>query len=210
MNIQQVTLALADASANNIAASQTPSSAGDLTLTAGALAGTVPQQARRILFTPAGAEAGNGTVWTVYGTNATGNVISESVAGVDNPTTAYTQQDFRTVTRIAVNKAQAGAVTVGTNGVASTPWFSVNTMTTPINIGCGVVVSGTINFTVEVTYDDFTSTAIPTAFPVTALATKTGNTDAAITTPCRGVRLTQNSFSSGGTAQATFIQAGIG
>lgn len=209
-NTFQAQLALAAASANNIATSQTPAGAGNLTL----VSSTVTlDAARRVLFTPAGAEGTNGTIWTIYGTNRTGNVISETVAGVNNPATASTVQDFLTVTRIAVNKAQAGAVTVGTSGVASTAWFVLNNALTPMNVGIGVVVSGTINYTVEYTYDNpnapFTGT-FPTVFSITALASKTTNLDGSITTPVFAVRLTQNSFTNPATASMIVIQSGLG
>jgi hypothetical protein len=136
-----------------------------------------------VLFTPSGSEGGNGTIWTVYGTNRTGNPISEAVNGVNSPTTVSTLNDFATVTRIAVNKAQLGAVTVGTSGIASSPWFVVNRHITPINLGVVVTVTGTVNFSVEYTYDDpngpFTDVA-PTVFTQAAMAAKTANTDAAI------------------------------
>jgi len=212
-NIFRATLALTAAAANNIAASQTPGAAGNLTLTAAAIAGTVPGQARRILFTPAGDEAANGTIWTVYGTNRTGSQITETVAGVANPATASTIQDFLTVTRIAVNKAQAGAVTVGTSGVASTSWFMLNNALTPMNVGIAVVVSGTINYTVEYTFDDINALAAgtyPTLFSISDLASKATSLNALFATPVFAVRLTQNSFTAPGTATITAIQAGLG
>lgn len=215
MNTFQYQLALASAAANNICTSQTPSGAGNLTLNGSLVSGGVAtlDVARRVLFTPAGAEAGNSTIWTVYGTNVSGNVISEAVAGTDNPTTATTVQDFKTVTRIAVNKAQAGAVTVGTSGVASSPWFQFNTATTPFNVGVAVVVSGTINYTVEYTYQDPNALAagtFPTLFTISALASKTANLDSSFTTPCWGIRLTQNSFTNPATATIYITQAGLG
>lgn len=146
---------LAAASANNIATSQTPAGAGDLTLNgARVVAGVaILDTARRVLFTPAGAEAGNGTVWTVYGTDWNGNSISEAVAGVNNPSTAYTLYDYKTVTRIAVNKAQAGAVTVGTNTIASSrPIFLDNWAPAPTSLQ--VTVSGTVNYTVRQSLDN--------------------------------------------------------
>ncbi len=215
MNTATITLAIAAASANNIALSQTPGAAGNLTLNGSTATGGVAtlDVARRVLFTPAGAEAGNSTIWTVYGTNRSGAAIQETVNGVNNPSVVYTNQDFLTVTRIAVNKAQAGAVTVGTNGIASSQWFQLNTMTNPINVGVGVTVTGTINFSVEYTYQDPNTLALgsyPTVWTQSALAAKTSATDGSFTFPCWGMRLTQNSFTSGGTATATFIQAGIG
>lgn len=144
---------LTAASANNIAASQTPTGAGDLTLTAGAIAKTVPDTPRRVLFTPAGAEGTNSTVWTIYGTDWNNTIISESVSGVNNPSTAYTVYDYKTVTRIAVNKAQAGAVTVGTNGIASSRPIFLDPWAMPMT-SIQVTVSGTINYSIQQTLDD--------------------------------------------------------
>lgn len=214
MNTATYTLALAAASANNIALSQTPLAAGNLTIAgAAATAGVATlDAARRVLFTPAGAEADNSTIWTVYGTNRAGAAIQETVAGVDNPSVAYTNQDFLTVTRIAVNKAQAGAVTVGTNGIASSAWFMLSNANNPINLGVGVTVTGTINFSIEYTYQDPNVLALgsyPSVWTQAALAAKTANTDGSFSFPMWGARLTQNSFSTGATASATFLQSGL-
>jgi hypothetical protein len=154
---------LAAPSANNIAASQTPSGAGNLTLSAGAIAGTTPDKPRRVLFTPAGAEGGNGTIWTIYGTDWNNTPISETVTAVDNPSTVYTVYDYKTVTRIAVNKAQAGAVTVGTNGIASSRPIFMDPWGLP-TISLQVTASGTINYTVQQTLDDPNSPTNPVAY----------------------------------------------
>ena len=150
--------------AANIAASQTPGAAGNLTLTAGAIAGTTPDTARRVLFTPAGAEATNSTVWTVYGTDWNSQPQSETVNGVNNPTTVYTAYDYRTVTRIAVNKAQAGAVTVGTNGIASSRPVFLDYWSLP-DFSANVVVSGTINYTVQQSLDNPNDPDNPVTYP---------------------------------------------
>lgn len=146
---------LAAASANNIAQSQTPGAAGNLTLNGTTVVSGVAKltTARRVLFTPAGAEATNVTVWTVYGTDWNDNTISEVVAGVNNPATAQTLKDFKTVTQIAVNKAQAGAVTVGTSGVASSRPIFLDTFA-PALTSLQVDVVGTVNFTIQQSLDD--------------------------------------------------------
>jgi len=146
---------LANASANNIALSQTPGAAGDLLIngalaTSGVATLDVP---RRVLFTPAGAEATNTTIWTVYGTDWNGNSVSETVNGVNNPSTVATVYDYKTVTRVAVNKAQAGAVTVGTNGVASSRPIFLDTFA-PAPTSIQVTVSGTVNYTVRQSLDN--------------------------------------------------------
>lgn len=146
---------LTAASANAIALSQTPGAAGNLTLN-GALVVSgvaVNSTARRVLFTPAGDEAANGTIWTIYGTDWNNNSVSESVTGVANPATAATLYDYKTVTRIAVNKAQAGAVTVGTNTVASSRPIFLDTFA-PAPTSLQLTVTGTVNYTVRQSLDN--------------------------------------------------------
>jgi hypothetical protein len=207
----QVSLALAAASANAIALTQTPAGAGNLTVVGGV---ATLDTARRVLFTPSGSEATNGTIWTVYGTNRTGNLISEVVNGTNSPATASTLNDFVTVTRISVNKAQAGAIVVGTSGVASSPWFIVDRHITPINLSVIVITTGVINFSVEYTYDNpnepFTGAA-PAIFTQPAMASKTTSTDAGniFNFPVFALRLTQNSFTAPATAKMIVAQAGL-
>ena len=136
--------------ANSIATSQTPLAAGNLTLTSTPFVLTTPQ---RILFTPAGAEATNGTVWTISGTDWNGNGVTEVVNGVNNPATAQSVYDYSTITQIAVNKAQAAAVTVGTNGVGSSRPIFLDTFA-PAPTALQITVSGTVNATVQQSLDD--------------------------------------------------------
>lgn len=136
--------------ANSIATSQTPLAAGNLTLTSSPFKLTTPQ---RILFTPVGAEATNGTIWTVSGTDWNGNTVTETVNGTNAPTTAQSLYDYSTVTQIAVNKAQAGAVTVGTNGVGSSRPIFLDTFA-PAPTSLQVDVTGTVNATVQQSLND--------------------------------------------------------
>lgn len=82
--------------------------------------------------------------------------------------------------------------------------------TSPFNIGFGVVISGTVNFTVQHTFDDVAS---PTFNPSTAtwfnhasVASATANADGNYAYPVRGIRLRQNSGS--GSCAMAIIQAG--
>lgn len=206
----QVTLALANASATNIALSQSPG-AGAITLNGSTVSGGVAtlDAARRILLTSGSSDTG--ITFTVVGTNRDGNPQTETITG--GATTASTTQDFLTVSSVTHSGSVAGTLTIGTNGVASSQWCVVNYHTTPVNIGIGVTVTGTVNFTVEYTYDNpnapFSGT-FPTAWSVTALASKAVNTDGSINEPVYAYRVTQNSFSSGGTIKMIGIQAGLG
>jgi hypothetical protein len=64
------------------------------------------------------------------------------------------------VTSVTINGAATAAVTVGTNGVASTPWMRMDEWAGPeISIQC--TVSGTVNYTVQSTMDDPNSPTNP-------------------------------------------------
>src|SRR6202012_1301839 len=140
---------LTAASANNIAQSQTPGAAGALALNGSTVVNGVAvlDHPRRVLIT-----TGDTThIFTVTGTNASGMPISEVVGPIT--TSAYTTQDFLTVTSVTINAAATAAVTVGTNGVASTAWIFLDSWALPIvSIQCDV--SGTVNYTVQSTLDD--------------------------------------------------------
>lgn len=146
---------LAAASANNIALSQTPS-AGNFTLNGSLVTGGVAtlDTPRRVLFTPAGNESTN--TFTVTGTNWSGQPISETLAGT-NATAFYTVLDYATVTRIAAANNAAGAITVGTNGVASSPWVHLDEWALPqVALQCNA--SGTVSYTVQQSLDSPNST----------------------------------------------------
>src|ERR1700677_2169878 len=109
---------LAAASANNIALSQTPVGAGALTLNGSTVANGIAtlDNSRRVLITTADTT----TLFTVTGATPTGSVLSESFKVVAG--SSFSAQDFKTVNSITTNQATTAAVTVGTNGIASTPW----------------------------------------------------------------------------------------
>lgn len=227
MRTVALTKTLAAASANNICASQALAAPGSLTLngstvvnasgTAGTL-GYIPKQAvldtqRRILFTPAGAEAGK--VATIVGTNDSGAIISEQVTLVNNPSTVASVLDYKTILSISFTVALASTITVGTNATGSTPWVSVNHNLTPINIAVQTELTSSVTYQGETTLDDF-FTAISNAGMVnltpgvnvnTAIASGTTAQATSITNACRGVRFTITSGT--GTLAAQVEQAGI-
>jgi len=142
---------LATAVANNIALSQTPS-AGPLTLNGALVTSNVAvlDVARRVLFTFAGTETSN--TFVVTGTGATGRVQSESLTGTA-PGTLSTVLDYKTVTSITISGNAAGAMTVGTSGVAASPWIRLDDWANP-NVGIQCTVVGTVNYTVQQSFDD--------------------------------------------------------
>lgn len=204
----QQSLAYTAAAANNIAQSQSPG-AGAITLNGSLVSGGVAtlDAARRVIVTSGSNDTG--ITFTITGTNYAGSALTETITGASGAAASSTQ-DFKTVSSVTHTGSVAGTVTVGTSGVGSSPWIMVDRDVVPTSLGVAVVVSGTINFTVEVTYDDpnapFTGT-FPTVFAVTALATKTANTNATITDTVFAVRVTQNSFTNPGNLKMIVLQA---
>ena len=203
-------------SANNIALSQTPGAAGALTLNGSTVVNGVAilDHPRRVLITTADTTH----TFTVTGTNASGMPISEVVGPIT--TSAFTTQDFLTVTSVTINGAATAAVTVGTNGVASSAWVFLDSWALPeTSIQCDI--SGTVNYTVQSTLDDPNSPTNPVApaavtwvnspdtnavAAVAAIQTSYGGFAAYAALSPTYVRILLNSGT--GTVTATVIQAG--
>jgi hypothetical protein len=102
-------------------------------------------------------------------------------------------------------------ITVSKTASGSTSTIPLNVNINPFNVGIAVVVSGTVNYTVQYTFDNVWSStydsATATWFDHASLLTKTGNETGNFAFPVAGMRLTVNSGS--GTATMTVIQAGL-
>jgi hypothetical protein len=208
-----LTKALAAASVNNVAQSQTLAGAGNFTLNGAAVAGGVAvlDTQRRVLISSAGNDSG--ITFTVFGTTQSGAAIQETVTGA-NAGAAATNQDFLTVSKVSASGATASTVQIGTNTTGSTPWVLVDAHVTPAMVGAAVIVGANPpTFIVEYTYDDFLNLAVGT-FPNSlsgntpaALKNASASGDGVFNFPFRGLRLT---ITAGTTAAAmTAIQAGI-
>jgi len=150
---------LASASPNNIALSQSLAGAGSLTIN-GSLASNgiaTLDTPRRVLITSAGNDSG--LIWTLTGTAKSGIFISEIFNG-GNAAAVYSALDYLTVTKISSSQATASTVTVGTNGIASSPWFRFDEWALP-NATAHSEVTGTVNYTVQGTNDDPNSQSFP-------------------------------------------------
>lgn len=149
---------LAAASANNIATSQTPGAAGPLTLNGSLVAKgvAVMDNPRRVLITTADTTH----TFTISGTTPTGTLQSETVTS--GGTNVQSMLDYATVTSIVISGAATGAVTVGTSGVASSPWVRLDEWAnSQTSIQCNA--NGTVNYTVQSTLDDPNSATNPVA-----------------------------------------------
>ena len=212
-----VTKALVAAVSNGIAHSQSLAAAGPLVLVSNPV---VLDSQRRVILTSAADDSA--LTWTVIGTDDNGNLIKDSFLGANTPTVVQSNIDFKTVISISSDRATAGAVIAGTNGVGSSPWqlFS-DTIATP-NLSINYqLISGSQNATVEYTYDGILpdpttpKSAIalgpnspnPQVIPHPVLQAMAASKDGIINWAITGWRLTINSGT--GVGQMTSRQAGL-
>jgi hypothetical protein len=202
---------LATPAANNIALSQTPTTTFTLNgslVTSGVATLDTP---RRVLFTQAASESGK--TYTIVGTSD-GNVAqTEVLSAAASATTVYSALDFKTVTSITMSSAAAGAITVGTNGVASSRPIRMDGYANAQS-ALQVTVSGTVNYSVQTSMDDpnspFTSVApyamtwIDSLDPNVVAAT--GNVASYIAITPTFVRLLLNSETGTGSVSMTITQ----
>ena len=151
-NPSVVSLQLVAAVANGIAQAQQPAAAGALTLNGSLVTAGIATMdvARRVLIASTGNDAN--IVFTVNGTNQSGAPISSQVTGVTSANSQYTALDFATVTSVTASAGTAGNITVGTNGVASTPWVLDNFLAPTWALAVAVSLpagNGTATYTVE-------------------------------------------------------------
>jgi len=103
--------------------------------------------------------------------------------------------------RIVLTKTGAGGSDVS----------PMNLNTSPFNIGFAVLVTGTVNYTVQHTFDDVFSPTFSAGtavwFDHPTIASQTANKDGNYAFPVTAIRLLVNS--GGGTAALILLQAGI-
>lgn len=102
-------------------------------------------------------------------------------------------------------------ITVTKTGTGSTDPIPLDHYRSPFNVGLGLKVSGTVNYTVQHTFDDvFASDYVASSgtwYNHPVLASLTAAADGNYAFPCTAVRLTVNSGS--GSATMTVVQAGM-
>jgi hypothetical protein len=220
---------LAAASATNIATSQAASAGTPLTLNGSAVTSGVATIdtfsaanntaiGRRVLITStSGTET---AVITITGTNANGQVITETDTFSGASATLTSTQDFVTVTKIVPSGTIAGSLSAGTVGTtlsASSPWYTINYQgDSPTNLTVLVeLVSGAVNYTVEYTLDDPNNLQAGLVAPLpssvqtpTVLKGASSTQDGLFNWPFVALRVTIASGT--GTIRVRFVQAGIG
>lgn len=98
--------------------------------------------------------------------------------------------------------------TVAKTGTGSSTAIVVNTNISPVNIGFGVSVVGTINYTIQHTFDD-PAVGFTTWYSHPTIASKTDNQDGNYAFPVTGIKVLVNSVTGTATATLNLVQAGI-
>jgi len=203
---------IASADADGICLSQTPNAGPFLLNGALVVSGVaVLDEPRRVLITTASDESA--ATFVITGTLWNGQAFSESITGIPVGTAVATTQSFATVTSVTISLNSAGSITVGTNGVADSPWLRLDDYA-PSPTAITVVVDGTVNYDVEISQDDPDSFIDPVpigemtwldALDANLVNESTNKTGGLTYTPC-WVRLTLNSGN--GSARMTVVQSG--
>lgn len=96
---------------------------------------------------------------------------------------------------------------VTVSSVAASAWIPMDYKSDPFNVGFGVVVSGTLTYTVEHTFDNVLAGATATAFPNATVVAQTTSKDGNYVVPVMAIRLNVTAFTSG-SATLTILQSG--
>lgn len=142
---------LAASSATNIRTASTIAGAGAVTLNGSLVSGGVAtlDTPRRVLVTNASNETLTLTLTgTTFANAPATEVVQLGLAG-----TASSVVDFKTITSAVSSAASSGNISIGTNGVAGSPWVRLDEWSWP-NVSLQATVSGTVNYTVQSTLDD--------------------------------------------------------
>lgn len=168
---------------------------------------------RIIVIVDADTDDQSDVTFTITGTDANDDAISDVVTGPASAATVASAKYFKTVSSVTVSAAQGGTekVDIGTRGTT----LSAATKAYPLNSRDSVApmvsvnVTGTLNFTVQQTYSDLLTVKNASGNivweDVTALASKTADTTAQLGIGCRGMRIVINTYSTGAELQAIVV-----
>lgn len=167
----------------------------------------------RIIGIYSGADCSS-SAFTIVGTNANGQAISETIATGPNAGTVVSTKLYKTITSVTPSATVAQDVEVGTVNTtlsAETPVFILNSKDSNA-VTIAVDVTGTIDYTVYESFSDpFTTDGVTNLayFSVSALAAKTADVVSTLDTHARAVKLQVNSYSSGAELQMYIISGSV-
>lgn len=165
---------------------------------------------RIIVIVDSDTDTQSDVTFTIVGTDAQDNAITDVVTGPGSGLTVASAKYFKTVSSVTVSAAQGGTekVDIGTRGTT----LSAVSKAYPLNSRDSVApmvsvnITGTLNFTVQQTYSNLLTTTDASGTiiweDVTALASKSADTTAQLGIGAHGMRIVINTYSTGAELQA--------
>ena len=151
----------------------------------------------------------SGKVFTITGADADGVAQVENIAGPNGVATVATTKYFSSITSITVSSSTgADTFDLGWTDAAVSPTFPLNWKMSQFQVALGLVLTGTINVTVQHTFDGLHGeyVLVPSWFPHSSLIAKTASADGNYAYPVTATRLLVNSASSGATVAFKIVQ----
>jgi hypothetical protein len=150
-----------------------------------------------------GADDQSGATYTFTGTDADDNALVEAIAGPTASGTVTTTGYFKTITSVAIASPAAGStVDVGTVDEVESKIYFLDRRSKE-GAGLGVLVTGTVNYTVEETFRDIHGLGTDTDnfVDIAALADKTAELGESATKGASAIRVVFNSYTDGAEIQ---------
>lgn len=181
----------------------------DGALTSGGTFTSADGLGRRIVITDTATVDQSGATFTINGTNANGQAISEDVTGPGSGATVTSTKYFLSVTSIDItNGAGSGTVDVGTNGEVSS---KVVPLDWRADQGATVAIqgsSGTFQADIQETFDDLQTTNGVDGINYNEVAAdKTGDGSFTTSVHARGVRIHTDSYTNPAEFQFHVLQS---
>lgn len=202
------TVNLDAASTTKVALAQTALINANLTLTAAASAIDSSGASRILLITTTEDDSSGNLIIT--GTDANNEAITETIA-MPSSTTKVTTKAYKTVTSINTTVAITANISIGTVGTTLSAKYKVHSLEhrNRVPTTVAVEITGTINYTIQETFDNIYDGTITKGnavmFSPTALASKTANTVASLDIGASGMQIVINSYNTGATLTAQVI-----
>ena len=151
----------------------------------------------------------SGSVLTIIGTDADGHTQTEDITGPNIGTSTGTKH-FLTISSITADVSLgANTMDVGISAVSVGPTIPLNWRSNAFSVSLFVDISGTINYTVQHTFQNVYAAGDPaqgTWMSHSSLASKTADTDGNYAFPVMGTRVIVNSVTAGATYAFTILQ----
>ncbi len=210
MRLREFDIDPVDVDADGILEAIATPAAGSLTLDGALVSNGVAtfDYPRQIVIDSDGNDSGN--TFTITGTDADGYTLTEAVTG-PNATTTESAEYFATITDVSLSGTGVGTISIGTVDEISSQTIPLqwrNQTAAAINVD----VTGTIDFTVQQTFDNVQVSPPQSAhqnvqwLDISALADKTADTTSTASVGATAIRIVVNSYSSGAELQLNLNQ----